>query len=102
VSKLGIEWDRCEKSCLTRQLKLNISDVDLNILKVSRKNINLNKSILEFLAVLEYLNLRTKSQPIEWTSNYFGVEKHFSTHACLFYKSIKQNTKTEKEAAKLF
>jgi hypothetical protein len=76
--------------------------VDLNILKVSRKNINLNKSILEFLAVLEYLNLRTKSQPIEWTSNYFGVEKHFSTHACLFYKSIKQNTKTEKEAAKLF
>jgi hypothetical protein len=76
--------------------------VDLNILQVSRKNINLNKSILEFLAVLEYLNLRTKSQPIRWTSNYFGVERHFPTHACLFNKSKKQNTKTEKEAAKLF
>jgi hypothetical protein len=48
VSKLGIEWDRWEKYCLTRQLKLNISDVDLSILKVSRKYINLNKSILEF------------------------------------------------------
>jgi hypothetical protein len=48
VSKLGMEWDRCEKYCLTRKLKLNISGVDLNILKVSRKNINLNKSILEF------------------------------------------------------
>jgi hypothetical protein len=24
-----IEWDRYEKYCLTRQLKLNISDVDL-------------------------------------------------------------------------
>ena len=48
MSKLGIELDRCEKYCLTWQLKLNISDVDLSILKVSRKNINLNKSILEF------------------------------------------------------
>jgi hypothetical protein len=48
VSKLGIEWDRWEKYCLTsnRQLKLNISDMDLSILKVSRKYIN--KSILEF------------------------------------------------------
>jgi hypothetical protein len=53
VSKLGIEWDRWKKYCLTRQLKLNISDVDLSILKVSRKYINLNKSILEFSAVLE-------------------------------------------------
>jgi hypothetical protein len=54
VPKLGIEWDRWEKYCLTRQLKFNISDVDLSILKVSRKNINLlNKSILEFYAVLE-------------------------------------------------
>jgi hypothetical protein len=48
VSKLGKEWDRCEKYCLTWQLKLNISDVDLSILVVSRKNINLNKSIPEF------------------------------------------------------
>jgi hypothetical protein len=58
VSKLGIEWDRWEKYCLTRQLKLNISDVDLSILKVSRKYINLNKSILEFYirlsAYIEY------------------------------------------------
>jgi hypothetical protein len=45
VSKLGIEWDRCEKYGL---LKLNVSDEDLNILKVSREIINLNKSILEF------------------------------------------------------
>jgi hypothetical protein len=37
-----------EKYFLTRQLKLNISDVDLSILKVSGKYINLNKSILEF------------------------------------------------------
>jgi hypothetical protein len=48
LSKLGIELDRWEKYFLTRQLKLNISDVDLSILKVSRKYINLNKSILEF------------------------------------------------------
>jgi hypothetical protein len=48
VSKLGIEWDRWEKYCLIRQMKLNISDVDLSILKVSKKYINLNKSILEF------------------------------------------------------
>ena len=36
---------------------------------------------------------------IKWTSNYFGVEKHFSTHACLFYKTEYEN---KKEAAKLF
>jgi hypothetical protein len=30
---------------------------------------------------------------------YFGVEKHFSTHACLFYKTEHEN---KKEAAKLF
>jgi hypothetical protein len=41
VSKLGIEWDRCEKYCLTRQLKLNISDMDLNILKLARKKIGI-------------------------------------------------------------
>jgi hypothetical protein len=36
--------DRLDKYCVTRQL----ISVDLSILKVSRKNINLNKSILEF------------------------------------------------------
>jgi hypothetical protein len=47
--------------------------------------------------VLEYFNLRTKSQPIKWTSNYFGVEKHFSTHACLFYKTENENRKGSSE-----
>jgi hypothetical protein len=41
--------------------------------------------------------LRTKSQPIKWTSNYFGVEKHFSTHACLFYKTEHENRKRSSE-----
>ena len=42
--------------------------------------------------------MRTKSQPIKWTSNYFGVEKHFSTHARVYsIKVIKQNTKTKKK-----
>jgi hypothetical protein len=41
--------------------------------------------------------LRTKSQPIKWTSNYFGVEKHFSTHACLSYKTEHENRKRSSE-----
>jgi hypothetical protein len=41
--------------------------------------------------------LRTKSQPIKWTSNYFGVEKHFATHACLFYKTEHENIKRSSE-----
>ena len=35
---------------------------------------------------------------IKWTSNYFGVEKHFSTHACLFrYKTEHENIKRSSE-----
>jgi hypothetical protein len=39
--------------------------------------------------------------PIKWTSNFFGVEKHFQRMRVYSIK-VKQSTKTEKEAAKLF
>jgi hypothetical protein len=41
--------------------------------------------------------LRTKSQPIKWTSNYFEAEKHFLTHACLSYKTEHENRKRSSE-----
>ncbi len=86
-----------ENSSENRVKKLEFFQV-CHIIKILLNGLTYNPADLAFCSE------KIRSKLVKYSSGLYvkPFNKIYVLHACLFYKSIKQNTKTEKEAAKLF